>query len=79
MYCDHPLGAVKHPHGSQLSEPSGDGDGDGSGEGEGDGSGDGDGDGSGEEQPEPRSHVLEPVWTVYTDAPSDGIMPQCHR
>ena len=55
------------------------GEGDGSGDGDGDGSGDGDGDGSGEEQPEPRSHVLEPVWTVYTDVPSEGIKPQCHR
>ena len=71
LYAAHAVGTVKHPHGLQLFEPSGDG--------EGDGSGDGDGDGSGEEQPDPKSHVLEPVWIVYTDAPSDGIKPQCHR
>ena len=82
MYAAHAVGTVKHPHGSQLFEPSGDGDGDGSGEGEGDGSGDGDGDGSGEGDgppPELQPHVLAPLWTVYTDVPSDGTVPPCHR
>ena len=79
LYAAHAVGAVKHPHGSQLFEPSGDGDGDASGDGDGDGSGDGDGDGSGEEQSGPRSHVLDPVWIVTGDVPRDGTVPPCHR
>ena len=74
MYAAHAVGTVKHPHGSQLFEPSGDGDGDASGDGDGDASGEGDG-----PPPISQPHVLAPLWTVTGDVPSDGTMPPCHR